>query len=75
LNKVPSKVEGTITYLKRIIVADIPLHDMYVRPSRPLLRYPNLGGRLVPNEADDSITGVAGQLAQELPLYLLLAYI
>jgi hypothetical protein len=60
-----------ITHLKRIVVTDIPLHDMNVRPSRPLLRYFSLSGRLVPNEADDSIIGIAGQLVQELPLYLI----
>lgn len=68
------KVDGSmerITHLKRIMVTGIPLHDMNVRPSRPLLRYLSLSGRLVPNEANDSIVGVASQLVQELPLYLI----
>lgn len=58
----------TTTHLKRSMVADIPLQDMDVRPPRPLLGYLRLSSRLVPNEADDSIVGVAGQLVQEPPL-------
>lgn len=41
---------------------------MNVRPSRPLLRYPGLGDRLVSNEADNNIARIARQLVQELPL-------
>lgn len=56
------------TYLERIVVGQVRLHNVNVGPALELLGDPLLGGRLVADEAHDEVVGVLGDVLEEGPL-------